>query len=247
MNSAIEKIKLDIKWNMASRSSVLMLSISFIISDILFPLLIYGIYQNYKIPGWNIYQILSMYGIFMFIYGFTDSFFNSFRWELTDDIKNGRFDYWLVRPKHVFRLMGISLFVPSLNDIITGIILMVLFIGSGNLINLFLLISLGILFLAGFSILIVGLTFKFVSLDNLWNLAEDFFTTSHWPNKIFPYWIRIFVMIFPFVLVGYAPAYAYFFGDLNKFLIPIISSIALFVFSIFYFNYSMKKYSSAGG
>ena len=247
MNSIIEKIKLDFKWAMASRSTILMLSISFIISDILTPILFYSIYQNYKIPGWNIYQILSMYGIFMFIYGFTDSFFNSFRWELTDDIKNGRFDYWLVRPKNIFRLTGISLFVPSLNDMVTGIILMALFLGPGNLLNLLILIPLGILFIVSFSILIVGLAIKFISLDNLWSLAEDFFTTSHWPNKIFPYWIRIFVMVFPFVLVGYAPAHSYFFGDLNKFLIPIISSIALFIFSIFYFNYSIKRYSSAGG
>ena len=247
MNTPIEKIKLDIKWAMASRTSILMLSTSFIISDILYPLLIYGIYQKYQIPGWSVSQILFMFGVFLFIYGTTDTFFNSLRWEVTDEIKSGVFDYRLIRPKGIFKQEGLSLFIPTINDIITGLILIILFLNHGNLLNLISLISLAIIFLFGLNILIIGLSFKYISVDNLWIITERFYDVSHWPIKIFPCWVRILVMVFPVVLVGYAPAYAYFFGNLNRFIVPIISSIIFLIGSIIYFNYALKRYSSAGG
>ena len=247
MNSIIEKLKIDFKWAMASRASILMLSVSFIIYDILYPALIYGIYQKYRIPGWDVSQILFMYGIFLIVLGTNELFLNSFRWEFLDVLRSGHLDYWLVRPKSILKMRGISLFIPSLNDVVAGIIITTLFFQHGNLLNLIILSISGILFLESFNLWIVSFSIKYISVNNLWYVGQNFMDASHWPIKIFPNWIKIFILTIPFVLISYGPTYAYLFNDTGKFSISIISSIILFISSIIYFKHSLKKYSSAGG
>jgi len=127
VNTPLERIKLDLKWSIASRKAVIFLAIAFLISDIFTPLFIAEIYSEYQIPGWNLNQILFIYGTWMLIEGLFVTFFGNIM-EIGGKIKDGQLDYDLIRPKGILKINGLTIFVPSINDIIVGLILISLFI-----------------------------------------------------------------------------------------------------------------------
>ncbi len=247
MNSTLEKLKLDFKWALASRTPIILLTISFAVNGVGFPLLMYAIYQNYSIPGWSFKQILLLIGVYDVIVGISEFLFNGMRWEILEEIQNGRFDYDLVRPQIIFKFKSMSLFLPSINDVAIGIALIVVSGIPGNIINLMLLMATALIFLEGFNILIISIGLRYIEVEDVWYIGFYFGESASWPIKIYPRWYRVLLFVFPVILMGYAPASAYMSGNLNKFVVPIIISIGLFVFSLFYFKFSLRKYQSAGG
>ena len=247
MNTILEKIKLDFKWAIASRTPLLMLIIAFVIDDVLYPSMIYAAYTKYQIPGWTINQILFIIGTAMLIIGIQEMFLNSFRWDTLEDIKSGRMDYHLVRPKNILRIMGISLFIPSINDVIVGLILIFIFNPGGNILNYILLVMTAIVFLEGFNLLIVELAVRYIEVEEVWYIGNSLAGATEWPIRIFPRWLRWILILFPVVLVGYGPVSAYIFNNLSDYVIPIVIAFAILTFALLNFNRALRKYQSAGG
>ncbi len=246
MITPIEKLKLDFKWTLASRSPISMLVISFLINDLLYPFLVYSIYQKYQIPGWTITQILFIYGVSLIIIGVFSMLLEGFRWDIRRALTSGEFDYLLIRPKGVLTQNGLALFPPALGDILIGIAIMVLYNPKGNILNLVLLTFAGIAFLEAITILITALTINKIGFREF-DVIFAFSESGQWPIEIYPNWFRKLIIFFPFVLVGFAPAYAYMNNELGIYAISATISIVLFIISLLALKISLKFYQSAGG
>ncbi len=183
----------------------------------------------------------------MLIYGIVESFLGSFLWENENDIMSGREDYRLIRPKGLLKQQGISFFLPTSGDIIIGGILVALFNPGGAILNYLLFVIAGILFMEGIYILSVGLELKYVTIGYLARVTNNLTSATSWPIKIFPRWLRLLLIFFPVVLVGYGPVHAYLFGFTDWLWISFTIGVSIFGFSIAYLKYATKNYQSAGG
>ncbi len=246
MITPIEKLKLDFKWALASRSSISMLFASFLLSDLTYPLLIYSIYQKYQIPGWTIEQILFIYGVSLVIMGIFSMLLEGFRWDIKDSLVSGEFDYMLIRPKGILTQNGLSLFLPAMEDTLIGIAITMLYNPGGNLLNLIFLIFAAIAFLEAITLLITAFTIKRIGFHEL-DVIFAFSESGQWPIEIYPKWFRELIIFFPFVLLGFAPAYAYMNNEIGIYAISAAIAFTLFIISLIALKISLRHYQSAGG
>ena len=164
--------------------------------------------------GWEFGHLIALLGVFRMVNMFMMTFIYPNTEEFGSYVKDGSFDYVLLKPVS-------SLFIVSITRIVVwrawdqflGIILLVIGIQqtgmSANQLQvgsfLLLLIS-GALVIYSLCIALISLTFWFVKFDNSMTILAAVMDAGRYPATIYPPWLRIIVtFLIPIALATTVP------------------------------------------
>jgi len=221
----------------------------------IFAILIYS--TGHGIPGWTFEEFLLFSGTVTLFSGLVLTFFVAQIWRIPRQIENGEFDKHLLRPIHMVPytfLTGSD--VDGFGNIIAGLVIIGYAIFAGNfhitLLSIMLyiiLFILGILIEFCITLYIIGLSLLFVKSETIRQIMDTVFEFVRNPINIYSGFVQfIFTFIIPYSLATYYPVQALL-GKVNPvYFVPIFAAVAVFMtFAIAFFNFTIKKYTSAGG
>jgi len=220
----------------------------------IFQYLIFSQTRGY--PDWNIKQIVLYQGVLLLWFGIKDMLFGEIRSYIETMIKNGEFDMILLKPyppiglilSNGFYFQGIGPIIAGLIIIIFSVRSMFLHISFISIILFLLFFLIGIILYMALTIFYCTITIMLVYMNRLGEIIDKFLRFTNYPVEIFMPFLRIiFIVFFPIAVWVYLPTQAL----LNRVeiysFISIIGSIIVFTLSIIMWNFTLKKYTSAGG
>lgn len=215
---------------------------SFIVQNVI----LFSLKDN--IGGYEFKQVLLLWGMAAGTYGISRFFFrNAFR--LSDTINNGKLDTYLVQPKNVLiSSITSDIETSAIGDIIYAYIMLFIY---GFSIYKFLLFTLfivcGGLILTSVSIILSSLSFWFSKSDLIADTGNSLMTNfATYPDGIFKGIVKILLFtLIPVGIVNYIPVRILTEFNINLFLIVILVTILLVVFSFVVFYKGLKRYSSS--
>ncbi|MCK4259262.1 MAG: ABC-2 family transporter protein [Halanaerobiales bacterium] len=183
------------------------------ISTLLFITIIFSHIPN--LQGWNIHQVLIIYGLALTCRGFYFTFFGRLEDLGSEFIIEGNLDRLMVRPVNpLFLLIADRIYENQLTEVLLGIVAIIvglvnvkITITFGVILTLCFSIVNGVLLYFGFFLLINSISFWFHNRFSLmWTFMElsDF---VQYPVTVFNPTLRfILTWIIPFALTSYFPA-----------------------------------------
>ncbi|TBX05611.1 ABC transporter permease [Clostridium perfringens] len=209
-----------------------------------------------NLNGWNMEEIIFIYGFSQIPRGI-DHLFTDNLWSLSDILKQGDFDKYLIRPINpLFNLLSNKFQPDALGEIFIGITLIVI---SSNYLN----ISWEIIKIIIFIIAIVSSTVIYTSIKLLFSsfsfwikdsfsLLQFIYTLSDfakYPITIYSKYIQYIIsIIIPFAFTSFFPA-CYFLNKIDNILILLLSIIVSIIFGMLAYltwNIGIKHYESSG-
>lgn len=208
-----------------------------------------------SIAGWTKNETLAL--------ALVCSMFNSFLWwfvypsvlRLAEVIQTGYFDFYLLRPINSQFLASVSRFefdnYPRV--FVTVILLVGLIISEGIHVSLFSIINFALLFLFGSVIfyslffVIATLTIWLINMQELESLFDTLITSGRYPTYIFEGGLRLlFFFLIPIVFVATFPVQTLLGkGGFELVALGGIMAVVFLWFSVWFWNFALKRYSSA--
>ncbi len=239
-----------IKESLAFRSQFFLLFLSFIISNMVFPLLFYSVYlAGFSYPGWTLKQVLFFYGTYLLITGIPFTFFEQALYLFQRQIMRGEFDYILVRGvSPLLLVLSRAFFLEGSGDLITGSVLLGLFWTKGNTMAYIAAIFIAEIFLLAVVIFMLSLALKITSIRHLSSLYWFLFQAMKHPLEVYPFILRfVFVFVVPLAIVSWIPARVFFGLSPIYLVVPAVVSTALFLGALIAWQRALRIYTSAGG
>ncbi len=212
--------------------------------------------QTKGYPGWTIYQVMLFQGVLLLFTGIRNMFFGDIRTIIVNIIRKGDFDRYLLKPYPSIGVILTSCF--SFNNIGTVI--------AGTVISLYYMVFLKIhitfvsiililvsfvfamLFFMALLVTFCGFIIVLVQMPRIWDLLDALLKYAEYPIQIFPKVLQVFfLIIFPFAVFVYFPTQVLLSRlDIIAF-VGLISCALLFYLSLKFWNFCIKRYTSAGG
>jgi ABC-2 type transport system permease protein len=208
-----------------------------------------------SIAGWGFYGVLGVVGSYMIVEGVMWVFFSNLN-PFTNHIKEGTLDGLLLKP--IDTQFFVSFWKGDFEDgvrIVTGSLLIFLAIKNISVFNflhliLFLLVLLnGVIILYSFNLFFRCFSFWIIESGGLWLLMERMSSNSQYPVDIYYNKIvrGIFTFVIPLAFVATVPAKILTIERIDNRLLFLSFAMAVvfFLFSRWFWKFSLKHYSSA--
>ncbi|MFR0823456.1 MAG: ABC transporter permease [Clostridia bacterium] len=249
---------------MASLKSMMEYRVDFIvgmlsqmITQVVELIFIWIIFQNTpSLAGWNMEQLLLLYGITMLSLAFTDFFFDSIYDIGPKYIKDGDFDKILLRPVHpLLSIIGDSKAFTAVGYLLLGIILTISMLVKLQ-IPITIMLILKILFFGMIGALMVGAIMVIFSITSFYTYKSNeiiwsvfkMYTFAQYPITIYNTFLRILITcILPFAFIAYYPALNYL--QMEQGWVIYIAPMVVIIFWIIavkIWNAALRKYRSTG-
>lgn len=209
-------------------------------------IILFSLKEN--VGGYNIKQVILLWGIAASTYGFSRFFFKR-AFMLSDTINLGKLDSYLVQPKNV--LLGAitaDVETSAIGDMIYGYIMLIIYgISIKNFILFTIFTILGGLVLTSVSVILSSLSFWFNKSDSVTDTLNSIMTNfDTYPEGIFKGLVRILLFtLLPVGIVSYIPIQILTSFNSNKFLIVILATIVFVSLAFIVFYRGLKRYSSS--
>jgi ABC-2 type transport system permease protein len=213
--------------------------------------------QGNGIEGWNYNQIMLLISFYTMIDAFTFSVFWPNMRQLTEEVFNGEMSKYLVKPVNtIFIVLTQNINYHNIPRFFVGLFVLLHSIKKLDIpVSIWQILMTTIVFIFGL-ILIYSLWFILATisfwverLNNINDIMPQFRSVYQVPVKVFSGLTGfIFTYVIPLGLITTLPSEVIL-GRVNYFsVVYLIFSATLFLLtSIYFFNYSIKKYSSVGG
>lgn len=221
------------------------------VSELLALLFIFNIVP--EINGWDVYQVLFIYGLNLIAFSLWSCFFiNTIT--LPYYIQRGEFDRFLLRPiQPIIQIMLDGFDEDSFGELLTGLIILTcawikLKISIKFLIIVIVSIFSGCFIYAGISILLSTISFFTISQADVANFTMQIKEVAKYPITIYPKIMQfIFTFIFPVSLVAFIPS-CIIFNKINIYYIIIIPffSYIFYILSKKVWMLGVNHYGSTG-
>ncbi|GAE90143.1 ABC-2 family transporter protein [Acetivibrio straminisolvens] len=121
----LQGIKTSLAVRMAYRADFFISAFIMLISEFFGPLLTYLIYSNEtSLPGWSMYEVLLIQGIFLLSKGVSFPFFFGMVWNTLERVHDGTFDLLLIKPRSILQMVIVTGFdSEDLGKLIGGVAL----------------------------------------------------------------------------------------------------------------------------
>jgi ABC-2 type transport system permease protein len=168
-----------------------------------------------SMPGWTFEEALVVMGFFVLCKAILDGAVTPSLLTVVEGIRDGRFDFTLLKPADAQFLVSTARFEPwRIIDLLGGCgIFIYAFVKMGRWpgpLTLFLsagLLAMAVVLLYSLWIMVVSLSFFVVKVDNLGYLMASLFDAARWPVSVFPRALQVvFTFIFPVALMTTYPA-----------------------------------------
>lgn len=232
-----------------------------LITSILFsgtaPFLQYIFFTQTKgYPGWDLRQIMLFQGLLLFWLGLKELLFGDVRFLAESLVRKGDFDRLLVKPYPPLGVLLCSGFnLKGIGATLSGCALAGYAMVELRLVPDALQIALFLLMLAGSVVLYMAITtilctiiIMLVQVGRIGELADRILGFGDYPVNIYPKLMRqAFLTIFPFAIWAYVPAQILLDRVDASAYYALAGCVAVFLFSLWLWNRSLRKYTSAGG
>jgi ABC-2 type transport system permease protein len=241
---------------MAYKTAFFILCFSLVLGDICIPVVSAIIYNvSAGIPGWSLYEFILFQGTLIIVMGIWQTLFADILEQVISANQEGSFDKILLKPfsalafvtSNSFSAEGIAEIIAGLA--IVGFALIKLNIFSALIIPYILIILLAVIFEYSLTIITAALSFIFVRTNKLFEVINMVEKVSRYPVTIYSPWIK-FTLLFllPAAIAAFYPVSVL----LGKASIldaaaTIFSVLIFFTASLIIWNFSIKRYISAGG
>lgn len=211
--------------------------------------------------GWNNYEVMLLYAVSLLAYALSGMFFFNIFTGLPEDIHSGAFDDILVKPVSILPFLMCSRFLFNyIAHISLSVVVLVLCIWNLeielsflNAVYFIFVLICGSLLYSAFFLFVATLSFFFVKTDALEDIIYFFREVSFYPLSIFPRVIQIIMsVVLPYAMINFFPLQHFLkksdylmFDPWIVYVAPVVS-ILLFVLSVCFFQYGIKKYKSTG-
>lgn len=162
------------------------------LSDLIIPFVSFVIYQSgVSFPGWSLYEILLIQGIYLIVKGIADSLFGGFVYHTLYLVKNGQYDMVLLKPRSPVFISIISSFdIEGCGKILTGIGLCIVSclnikfeLTLFNIAIFLILILLAETVIFSFYLLLAATGFVWIGNSRLFEIFESITTFGRYPRK----------------------------------------------------------------
>lgn len=249
-------LKLAVMERMAYRGDFFISAFFTLIGELLFPFITLVIYSSgAAFPGWTLYEILLLQGIFAIANGISFTLFHGMLFSLFRGVQDGNFDLLLIKPlPAVFALIITGFDLVNAGSILSGLVLFIFalcHLTAGGIaawlgfIVLFLL-SLAVMF--SLTLFLSGTLFVWVGNGRLWEIFDVITNFGRYPASIYAVVVRtVITAVIPVAVIAFFPAAA-----LLDRLPPgvLFTGAAVMVFlaaSLLFWHRMLARYTSAGG
>lgn len=167
------------------------------------------------IHGWTVWELLALLGVFHLVTGLVEALLEPNLTTLVEEVREGTFDFVLAKPASSqflasFRRFDLWHVVTVLQGV--GLVAVSVYARQPQVEPLAVarfLVSLlaGALVVYAFWVALMALTFRFVRIENLYEIFFGFFEAGRWPVDIYPWWLREFLtFVVPVAIVTTLPA-----------------------------------------
>lgn len=221
------------------------------------PLAQYLIYSQTKgYPGWTIQQLILFQGLMLLWFGIRDTVFGDLKQYALDIVRKGDFDRLLLKPYPSIGIILTSGFnIKNSSSVIVGFILTIygvnnlkLTLGLSELLLVMTCFIFGFILNLAIDIFYCGVTIVLVQINRFEEFIENVLNFSRYPVEIFLKIARIFILSFiPLALWVYYPTQVFLHRIDWSILSAFVATSVIFLISLRFWNWCLKKYSSAGG
>ncbi|MBN1274878.1 ABC-2 family transporter protein [Candidatus Woesearchaeota archaeon] len=252
----MKNLSLELQTEMMYKANLFFKMVSFIIADIISPLVALLIYTTTPgIPGWTFEQFILFQGSFILIFGLAHLFFTGFPAKVIEAVRDGSFDKYLVKPiRPLVQLTLSSWDIEGVAEVMTGLALVtwsMLKVGVAppSLLLYAALIALGCLFIYSMLVIIASMAFLVVKSWALYDIMFKLSDFGRYPLTIYEGGLRFFLtFVFPIGVVAFYPADALVQGMLANALFKVVLPVGtVFCAALLLWRQAMRKYTSAGG
>jgi len=224
--------------------------------DSIIPLVTLLIYNSgVSLPGWSMYEVLLIQGIFMVSKGIVFSFFFGIVWNTLESVKDGTFDLVLLKPHPAMHLiMANAFYCDNLGILLGGITLSGIALGNLGTVSLLhfavfaLLLVLSILVLLSLALIMAATEFKWVGNSRVDEIFDIITMFGQYPTTIFSRtFTNLLTWIIPVSMIAFMPTSALLGRSINSLLPATLATAVLFTLSMFFWHVMKKIYTSAGG
>lgn len=207
------------------------------------------------VAGWTSNELLVLLGIFLLVRNIFGFFFENNLDNLSDYIRLGTLDFFMVKPVNLqFLFSNRYLNFSAVSQLLLAPILILYAAKSGSMNLSFadllvfpLLIFSGVSAVYSLWLILVSLAFYFVGTENYSLLFEIILDTTRYPLDIYRGFLKDFLtFIFPLILIATLPTRLLVrVLDFRLLTLELIGAFVLLVLSHQFFLFSLKRYSSA--
>ncbi|MBF0714407.1 ABC-2 family transporter protein [Gemella sp. GH3] len=253
-----EFLKIDFKRIMSYKLDFLVGNFGYLVDTFttLFILLITLQYTDI-IGGFSLYQILFLYGFISLTSSLWEFFFVT-TLEVPYLVQTGELDLFLLRPLNtLYQFVIFQLDEEAIFELISGLIII-----AFSLYNLD--ISINYMFIIKFILFVISavlireaiylslVSFSFFSItnDGMKNILWQIYELSNYPINIYPFFIKVILIIIPFSFVGYFPVVNLLNTtntfNFESFILVAIGPLILYVVYKTIWTFGLKFYQSTG-
>lgn len=240
----------------AYRMNFIVSCIITLVGNVFFPLLTLLIYSNgASFPGWSFYEVLLIQSIFTISSGLSNLIFGGVLWTTMSHIREGSFEVILMKPLNPLFFIIATTFSPdSIGVFVGGVALFIISLtGVGTILfvswaQFALFFVAGIAVMAGMSLMMAAMSFKWVGNSRIPELADSVLNFGKYPLPIFPKSLQALItFIIPVGVIGFLPASALL-GEIKLIdFIAVIPCVIFMVAGASIYRHMISLYEGVGG
>lgn len=226
-----------------------------LLTQILFVLIQVVLIETYfrftnKIGTWSKQEVFVLAGLFRLIEGSFHILFHSNLNNLSETVHLGELDMYLTRPvRPLFMVSTLRQEWYELSTFISGLIMLYLSLPNqtwGQWVWVFVMSLSGLVSLYSMMVIICSLSFYIPRLTAISNIWDAISKISRFPLDILQGFSKLIFIIAPLFIVATLPAQIIL-GKVGLvgLIIQISCTIILFILSLLFWNFSLRRYSSA--
>lgn len=252
----LEMIKAVLAARMAYRGDFFISATIMLLSELIVPMITLLIYRTgASFPGWSLYEALLIQGVFLLAKGVAFPFFFGMVWNTLQLVREGLFDLLLIKPRSILHLVIATGFdSEDLGKLVGGIFIFTFAVshvptpGFGQWLQFFMLFMLSLAVLFSFGLLLSGIVFIWVGCSRVYEIFESVIAFGLYPRTIFTRgWIQMVTIVIPVAMIGFFPAAVLLGKPVDWLGVAVVATAAFLGFSLRFWYWMLRKYSSAGG
>jgi ABC-2 type transport system permease protein len=249
-------IRLAFASRMAYRADFFISSAIMLAGDMIIPLITFLIYSSgVSFPGWSLYEVLLIQGVFMVSRGIAFSLFFGLVWDTLSTVREGTFDLVLLKPHPAMHIaIARSFDCDSLGTLFGGIVISGIAltnlppVSPAGWVAFFLLLFLSLMVLLSFAVIMAATVFKWVGNTRVNEIFESLTLFGQYPVSIFSKsFAGLLTWILPISMIAYIPASTLLGRPVSNLVPAIVASVIFFILGLAFWHLMKKSYTSAGG
>lgn len=216
--------------------------------------LIFAATEGYR--NWNIDQMMLFQGLMITWFGLKDTLFGDVMNNIETAVRNGTFDVLMLRPvSAIGSVISFGFYYQGVGGVIAGIIVSAFAISrvkvhlsAEGLSLIAICIAAGLVLYLALVIIYCGFVLRLVSMNRLNEIFNKMLMFATYPSDIYARLPRtVMTLVIPIALWAYFPANVLLGRVDLEAMVASCASVLIFILSLGFWNYSVKRYTSAGG